>query len=142
MSENPYTNMDARDLWDLAQEVAEAQSLNSGIMIDSEGLAMLLRAAQHLQSMDEKLAKSIEGTFAQGAAFAERAARARSNVLPSPGRRITNEEGETLIASFTARGGEVKKILAGTTTPKAPEIIKVDPSKSVPARTGFRLKDL
>lgn len=150
MSENPHTNMDARDLWDLSarvqEEMSRLASIGGGasgtIVVTSEDAAMLLRAAQHLQSMDEKLARGIEGTFAQGATFAERAARARSNVLPPPGRKITNEDGETLIAAFVQTGKSVKKFRPGETMPPKPQKIEVDPHKSAPARTGFRLGDL
>lgn len=138
MSENPYTNMDARDLHELAQRLRTGDPL---FAIRDEDIAMLLRSAQHLQSMDEKLSRHIDGDFSSGVTFAERAAKARSNILPPVGRRVTNAEGETLIAAF-AQTGKVKRLPTGATTPAKPQLVEVDPGKSAPARTGFRLGDL
>ncbi len=103
---------------------------------------MLVRAAMHMQSMDEKIARHIDGDFTGGLAYAQKAAIARSNVLPGPGRKVTNEEGETLIAAFAQAGGKPKRLPAGATTPPKPTVVEVDVKKSAPARTGFKLGDL
>lgn len=134
MSKNPYTNLDARALWTHAQEHA--------LVFDNETLAMLLRAAQHLQSMDEKLSRHIEGSFSEGVGFAQRdLVRVRSNLLPS-GREIRDEDGARIIAALDQGPERVRRIPAGLRATPKPQVIEIVSRKSAPARTGFKLGDL
>lgn len=144
MSENPHSNIDARDLWTLAQRLRESETSDSQAVVGAaetavgplnEIIPMLLRAAEHLQRMDEK---SLRGDFAGGLKFAEEKAQARSNILRS-GRRVTNEDKELLIGALAVN---VTKIPIGARSPKKPDQIDLTRVKSAPARAGFKIGDL
>ena len=135
--ESGMINLDARALMQLCHK------LTMGGVFGNEDMLTLQRAARNLESMDAKIARNIEGTFVDGELHAEARARARSNILQSPGRKFTNSEGETVISAFAP--DKIKKIargLSGLPKPKRGETIDITTVQSAPARKGFRLEDL
>lgn len=143
MSENPYTNLDARSAQALADHMHECLREGQDLMLISEvDIAMLRRAAQHLQSMDEKLSRHIDGSFAEGALFEKRdGTRMRSNILPS-GREIRDENGARIIAALDQGPEKIHRIPAGLRATPKPQVVEITTRKSAPARTGFKLGDL
>ncbi len=135
-----FTNMDARDLAELAGHLARIAPDDS-YTPDNGDIAMLLRAAAHLQAMDEKLARDIDGTFVQGEALAALRARSRSNILKAP-RPISNADGETIIAAIEADPTRVRRIPKGVSGLPKGELIDTTKAKAPAARRGFRLEDL
>lgn len=135
-AENTFTNLDARYLAELADDIDRGMERWS----DADRLRLI---AMHLQSFDDKAMKHLDGTFEAGVGFAAKAQVARSNLLRSPGRRVTNDDGETIIAAFIQDGNEIKKGKPGAKTPpKAKNVGIVDVAKQPAARKGFRLQDL
>lgn len=132
--EHGYTNLDAREL------AAFGDRLARGDLPGNEDLALLARAAQHLQRMDEKIARHIDGTLAAGTRLAELRAASRSNILRGS-RPVSNSDGETIIAAL-AEPGRVRKAKLGESGLRRGETIEIIGRKSVAARKGHRLEDL
>ncbi len=123
-------NLDAQFLREFAKRTCGNQSPD---------FARLLQIAQHIESMDEKLASRLTGelSFEQGLIEGQRRAMLRSNLVDS--RKLRVRDGKLIEDALAQTSPKVIPI--GQRAPQAPKVI-VAPAKGVPARRGFRLEDL
>lgn len=129
MTTPEYVNLDARFLVRLAGQTHQ-----------SKLAARLLSVAANLERMDQK---SLDGGFAAGLQFAEAKAKAHSNMLRAPSRRLTDEDGETIIAAFGGGEAPVRKVPLGARGLRpAPRVFDLTKTAGPPARKGFRVQDL
>lgn len=137
--DSTYANLDARALQTLAHR---AMTATSGHWLSNEDCALLLRAAAHLESMDQKLSRRLEHEqdLVAGIAIGARRATERSNILRAQSRDVRDSDGEIILRALeTGRVRKVPKNVSGL--PKG-ETIDLTNKPSAPARKGFRLGDL
>ncbi len=125
-----FTNLDALFL----------EALAGGTKLFPADQARLLKVAQHLQGMDEKLANATLD-FESGLAEGARRSLLRSNVTSPRNKVFDVRDGQVVIKAMSE--GKVKKIPLGVSgLPKPEPKVIIPPSKVPPARKGYRLTDL
>ena len=135
MSTNAFVNLDARWLFDLA----EANRLGRLLEAPESVAARLHKIAERVESMDAKLARHIDGSFAEGVLTAGLKANSKSNVVRQS-KIITDSEGEMVIAALERV--PVQQLKIGERARLRAKSIDVTSVPPVAARKGWRLEDL